>query len=300
MIKYFLNAFKITNENIILTTPLVLFLLLLSIYLGIAKNAPDNIASFILLLITIVFMISAFFAGWLFMVKKAISISKIDFIIDEDKSKASFNLIKEFPIGIGEYFLPFLVGIILYTALFFSLLFIGFQIGVHFIGKIGLGLNELKASLASPASMKVLVSSLSKEQLIKLNAWNFLLLIIMSIFSFITMFWPAELVTKTKNAFVALFNSVKFTFKNFLAAIIIFIYISVINFIVSLINAFAAVNPITYFISLLVYFYFLVYVVVLIFLYYDSKNTTKTENISNSGTDGNGQEQISDTEGKSD
>lgn len=300
MIKYFTKAFRITNENIILATPLVLFLFLLSIYLGIAQNAPANIASAILLLITILFMLSAFSAGWFFMVKRAIDISKQEFIIDEDKAKASFSLIKEFPIGIGEYFFSFIGGLILYLILFTLLSFTAYQIGLHFIGKTGVDILQLKTALNSPAAMKALITSLSSEQLAKLSAWNFLFIAVMAISSFITMFWPAQIVSKTKNPIIALLKSIKFIFKNFFSSIILFIYFSLINFIVSLINAFSVINPIVYFISMLIYFYFVVYVVVLVFLYYDSENDKqigeKIQNNSHSGTDSIGEEQSGDSD----
>lgn len=304
MIKYFSKAFKITNENIILTTPLVLFLFLLSIYLGVAKNAPENIPSAILLLITILFMLSAFFAGWFFMVKRAVDLSKQEFIIDEDKSKASFNLIKELPVGIGEYFFSFIGGIILCAALIILLSFVAYKLGLQFIGRVDLSLLELKTALSSPTAMKSLVASLSTEQLAKLSAWNFLFLGVMAIYSFITMFWAAQIVNKTKNPFIAFFKSLSFTFKNFLSAFVLFIYISMINFFVSLINALSSIHPIVYFISMLVYFYFVVYVVVLVFLYYDSENNKRLEcdcadkgpDNCDCGSDSIGQEQPGDSD----
>lgn len=272
MIKYFTRAFKITNENIILATPLVLSLFLLSVYLGIAKNAPETWPSIILLLITTIFMLSAFFAGWFFMVKRAIDIGREEFAADEDKARASFNLLKELPVGIGEYFFSFVGGLILYAALFLLLSFIGYEIGLHFIGKVGIGFGEFKAAISSSTAMKTLVSSLSVEQLAKLNAWNLLFLTTMAIFSFITLFWGAHIIIKNKNPFVAFFQALNFTFKNFSSSIILFFYISIINFAISFINAVSTLNPIIYFMSMLIYFYFVVYVVVLIFLYYDSES----------------------------
>lgn len=272
MIKYFQKAFKITNENIILATPLVLFLFLLSIYLGVAQRVPSTLASAILLLVTILFMLSAFFAGWFFMVKKAVDLDKKEFIIEEDKAKASLALLKDIPVGIGEYFVSFIGAFLLYSVLFAIVFFISYQLGLHFIGKAGVTLVQLKSALESTAAMKALISALSADQLSKLNAWNFLVMGTMSVYSFITMFWAVEIVSKTKNPFLAFFKSIKFTFRNFLSALILFVYISLINFTVSLLNAFASINPIVYFISMLVYFYFVVYVVVLVFLYYDREN----------------------------
>ena len=277
MLKYFTKAFKITNENIILATPLVLFLFLFSIYIGIAQSAPNNAASAILLLLTILFMLSAFFAGWFYMVKKAVDLDKQEFIIDEDKAKASFSLIKELTVGVGDYFLSFIGAFVLYVALFGLIFFVGYQLGMHFIGKVDLNINELRMAFGSTETMKTLVSSLSTQQLLKLNQWNMHILCLMSVYSFITMFWAADIVTQNKNPLFAFFNSIKFIFKNFLPSIILFVYLSVVNFTVSMINALAMINPITYFISMLIYFYFFVYVVVLIFLYYERENQSKHE-----------------------
>lgn len=304
MFRYFLNAFKITNDNIILTTPLVLFLLLFSIYLGVAKSAPSNLASSVLLLVTTLFMLSAFFAGWLFMVKKAVDLSKAEFIIDEDRAKASFALLREIPIGVGEYFFSFIGALVLYTAFFFLTIFAVYQIGIHLIGNAGVNFVQLKIAMTSPVAMKALILSMNKEQLIKLNEWNILIIIFMSIFSFITMFWPVQIIFKNKNAFFAFFNSLKFLFKNFLGSVTLFIYLSLINFFISMVNAFAAINPIVYFFSMLLYFYFIVYIVVLVFLYYDSeqnkKLTQEAPSNSDSGPDGIGQEQSGDSEGEGD
>lgn len=301
MIKYFKRAFKITNDNIILTTPFVLFLLLLSIYFGIVQNAPVNIFAALLLLITSLFMTSAFLAGWFFMVKKAIDLDKKEFIVEEEKAKASFGLIKELPAGIGEFFLPVTGGLILYITLIALFSVVSYKIGMHFIGSVDLSLLKIKMAMNSPAAMKSLISALSKDQLIKLEAWNLLILSTMILFSFITMFWGAHVFIKNKNPLIAFFQSLKFIFKNFLSSIVLFVYISFINFFVSIIlNVLGVVNPFIYFVSILIYFYFVVYVVVLVFLYYDSEATAKTESNCNSGADSIGQEQISDTKSSDD
>lgn len=300
MIKYFMKAFRISNESIILATPLVLFLFLLSIYLGIAKNAPVNFPSLILLIITLLLMVSAFFAGWFYMVKRAVDLDKMTFIIDEDKAKASLGLLKELTAGIGEYFLSFLGASIFYFILVVLLGVSIYKFGMHTIGDVGIKLETLKLALNSTEAMKSLISSLSVEQLTKLNAWNLLIFGAMALFSFMTMFWAPQVIVKTKNPVIAFFKSIAFTFKHFLPSVIIFVYISFINFVVSLINAVAVVHPLVYFLSMLVYFYFIVYVVVLIFLYYDSQNRYKIEDNSNSGTDSIRKEQSGDSESPQD
>lgn len=294
MIKYFSRAFKITNENIILATPLILFLFLLSIYLDVAKNAPENILSATLLLITTLFMLSAFLAGWFFMVKRAIYLDKQEFIVEEEKAKASFSLIKELPLGIGEYFFPFLGGIIVYSALLILFSFITYQIGIHFIGKISLSPAELKMMLNS-VETKTLISAIPTDKLTKLQIWYSTFIIVMTIHYFLTMFLAPEIVLRTKNPLMALFKSISFIFKNFLSAVILFAYVNIISFIVSmLINGLLMISIIPTFImaliAMLIYFYFIVYVIVLVFLYYDSEIYGPIQNYSSSGPDSSGQE----------
>lgn len=296
MIKYFQQAFKITNENIILTTPLVLFLFILNIYLGFAHNAPSNLPALALLLCTTIFMISAFFSGWFFMVKQAVRLDKQVFMAEEEKAKASFNLLKEIPIGIGEYFIPFIGVLILYTLLFTLFLFFAFKVGMHYIGDLGIKLDLLKTAFSSSKEMKDLILSLSTSQLTRLNTWNLLFIATMSVFSFITMFWPMQVVANTKNPALALMKSLSFLFKNFLGALVLFVYISFLNFTVSFLSALATINQILYFVSMLIYFYFVVYIIVLLFLYYDERSSEKTKNNSNSGSDSIGQNEVGDSE----
>ena len=296
MIKYFKNAFKITNENIILTTPLILFLFLLSIYLEVARNAPSNILSMVLLIVTTLFMLSAFFAGWFSMVKKAVDLNKQEFLADEDRAKASFNLIKELPAGIGEHFLSFIGAIILYFALFMILSIISYKIGVHFLGKIDLSQSELKMILNSMEA-QTLVSSIPAAKLANLKVWYLLFLVVMTIHYFITMFLSPEIIIRTKNPVIALGRSVAFIFRNFWAALILFAYINIFSFCMSLlINGIMLLhfipNFITALVSMLIYFYFIVYVIVLVFLYYDSQTAQKIQNNCNSGSDSIGQDEI--------
>lgn len=296
MIKYFSKAFKITNENIILATPLVLFLFILSLYIEFTKRAPENVAAAILLLVTVLFMIGAFFAGWLFMTKQAVKISNQEFKNEEEKAKASFGLLKDFNYGVGEFFFPFVGAAILYGIMIFLIILAAYKAGMHFIGDPGIDFVQVKKALASTAEMKTLINSLSTQQLAKINAWNFMLIGVTFVQSFLTMFWGSEIIYRTKNPLIALFKSIQSVFKKNFGAIILFLYISLVNFVVSFINAVLTFNSILYFLSMLLYFYFIVYIVVLIFLYYEREILTKKEDNCNSRTYCIGQEHPCDSD----
>ena len=83
------------------------------------------------------------------------------------------------------------------------------------------------------------------------------------------MLWIPEIIYTKRNAIVALFTSIKKVFVRFWKSIILYIYILIIQSIVSVLSAYSLINPFLYLVAMVVYFYFLVYVVVLIFSYYD-------------------------------
>lgn len=269
MIKLFKDTVKTTNDNIILATPLILFMWLLSMYLGFSKGSMTSLPLILLSFITVLFMTAAFFAGWFYMVKKAIKLSKEVFVLDIDHSRATFDLLKKIPAGIGKYFLPFLGMIILALFIVSGVAALVFKLGMLWIGNLGLDPVQLKGALSSSVDMKAFLDSLTFDQLIKLNNWNLLFMGATGIMSFLFMLWIPEIVYNTKNPLKAIFTSIKKIFKKPLKALKLFLFMTIVNFILSFISTFSIINPILYFVMLVVYFYFLVYMVVLIFSYYD-------------------------------
>lgn len=269
MFKLIKDAIVITNENIILATPLIIFMWLLSLYVGFAKFSANSLLHVLLSFVTIIFMTAAFFAGWFYMVKKAIKLSKETFVLESDKAKATFDLIKVLPAGIGKYFWSFLGMIFLAIIIVASLCALVFKLGMFFIGSLDLDPSVVREFLSSASGMKTFLDSLTFEQLIKLNNWNLLILSSTSLVSFLFMLWIPEIVYAKRNPFVAIFTSIRKIFKKPWKAVKLFIFTSLLNFILSFINTFSIINTVLYFVMMLVYFYFLVYLVVLLFLYYD-------------------------------
>ena len=271
MIKLLKNAVKTTNDSIILATPLILFMWLLGTYIALTKSAVNTIPLVILSFITTIFMIAAFCAGWFYMVKKSIQLSKQVFVLDSDRAKATFNILKKMTTGIGKYFLSFL-GMLFFAFLIVSVTgFLVFKLGMMLIGSLNLDPSQLKNILSSTADMKAFLDSLSFEQLIKLNNWNMLFLGTTSLITFLFMLWIPEIIWQTRNPFMALLKSIKKIFKKFWSSLKLFLFMSVLNFLLSFISTFSLTNPLFYFVMLVVYFYFLVYIVVLLFTYYDTE-----------------------------
>ena len=271
MFKLFKNAFKLTNEGILLAIPLILFLWLLTIYLTFAKSVVDTLPEALSALVTLLCMTGAFFAGWFYMVKKSIEVSKTEFVLDEDRARALLNLMKKIPTGIGKYFLAFLgmsMAALLIFALYGALVY---KFGLHFIGTIDFTPAQIRGAMASPQDMKTFLDSLTPEQIYILGSWNLLFMAATSLLSFLLMLWVPEIIYQTKNPVMALFKSLKKLFLKFPKSLVLFIYLTFLNIIISFANTFAVIHPLIYIILMTVYFYFLVYVVVIIFYYYDTE-----------------------------
>ena len=288
MLKLFKNAFRLTNEGIILTIPLILFIWVITLYLTYAKSVVDTPPEAASALITLLCMVGAFCAGWFYMVKESIALSQKEFIMDDDRAKAILNLIRKIPAGIGKYFLSF-VGMSLVSLLIFALFAGGiYKIGMHFIGSIDFTAAQIRSAMASPQDMKVFLDSLSIDQLYKLGNWNLLFMAATTIMSFLTMLWVPEIIYKTGNPLLALFKSIKKLFVKFGKSIGLFLYLTLLNFVISFANTFSVLHPILYMLMMIAYFYFLVYVVVLIFSYYDKEFNYHEHEESNSDSRSNG------------
>lgn len=287
MLKLFKNAFKLTNEGIILATPLILFIWLITIYLTFAKGVVDTLPEAVSAVITLLCMVGAFCAGWFYMVKESIALSQKEFILDEDRAKEILNLIKKIPAGIGKYFLSF-IGMSLITLVIFALFAICiYKLGMHFIGSIDFTAEQIKNAMSSPQDMKVFLDSLSIEQLYKLGNWNLLFMAASTLMSYMLMLWVPEIIYQTQNPLLALFKSIKKLFVKFGKSIALFVYLTLLNLVISFANTFSLLHPVIYMLMMIAYFYFLVYVIVLIFYYYDSEFNNKPEEESNSDSRSN-------------
>ncbi len=268
MFKLYKDAFKTANDCIILAIPLVLFMWILSFYFAFSNAVVNVPAEMILAFVTVLFMSGAFLSGWFYMVQKAIEVSKQVYVMDEDRAKATMNLFKEIPYGIGKYFLSF-IGLILIFLFLISLAgaFV-YQFGINYIGNV-FTQEQIATALASTEDMKIFIDSLTVEQLLKLNLWNLLIMGTTTVLSFLLMLWVPEIIYSTINPITALFKSIKKVFVKFPKSVALFIYLSILNIIVSFLSTFAILHPLLYLFVMVACFYFIIYFVVLVFCFYE-------------------------------
>lgn len=269
MLQLFKNSFKTTNDCIILATPLIIFLSILSWYYKYAVVAIDTTPKLILAIITIFVMLSGFMAAWLYMAKKTISLSRKIFVFDKDRAKALWALVLSLPKGIGRLFLPS-IGVISIYILIYTLIFsgIGYIVG-KFIGTIDFSELDYQSIFLFGQEFANKISELSQNELLVLQCWYILALVSIAVVSFITMLWIPEIVYTEKVSFEALYYSIIKIFTHLKNSIILYLYIAFLVVLISILNTFLMFNPILYFIVLLLFYYFLVYIVVLLFSYYE-------------------------------
>lgn len=253
------KIFELTNKYIIIATPLILFSLLSSIYL-IFSAGSKGLLHIIAAVLILFLMGIAFVAGWGKMVKSAAL---------EESADDPNGIIRAFPAGVGEYFLPVLG--LFFCVIVLNLLFLSAAVaaGLHFIGDAGININDFSKAMTSQESLRTFLSSLSVAQLLKINLWNALIVGTMTVLSFILFLYLPALFFTDKNPFKALCTSVRCIFcKKFFKTLGIYFLIFVVNFFISILSALFSGNVIMNFIMTLTNFYFICCVAVGVFYYY--------------------------------
>lgn len=270
MFKLFINSFKTTNDCIILATPLIIFMSILGWFFNYTVAGADTIPKIILGGVTLLVMTSGFLSAWIYMAKKAIQLSRKIIIFDKDRSRALKTLVLSLPKGIGRLFLPMLgvIGIylIIYGTIFSLITIIITHLSPEFDPEIlGLHLSQL---VTSNEIIKE-INELSIEELAPFVYWHILTMFSVFIVNFITILWIPEIVYAQKNAFKALWNAIVKNITNFPKTCLLYICISILIALITILSTILMFNPILYFIVLILYYYFLVYIVVLLFSYYE-------------------------------
>ena len=277
MRELFKEAVKITNYNIILTIPLIIFIKILDLYSLYSKYNVDSALKFFVASITVLFMFGIFCSGWFNMIKGAIKLSKKVFVLDEDRAKATMNLFKNFSEGVGKFFLSFVGAYIIFLFIQAIATPLVYILGVKIIG--GLDTNSMQnlqslainSEMSANQGMPAFIDKLSIEQIIFFGKWSLLFMSITSIIMYLLMLWVPEIICCTPNPLVALFRSVKKLFKDFFVTVRLYLILWFVGFLLLFVNTFAVINPIAYIIMSIIMFYYSVYLIVLIFLYFDRK-----------------------------
>lgn len=270
----FKHALKVTNNTIILTIPLIIFVKLLDLYSTYSRQHLDSTPKFIIASFTLLFMFCVFSAGWFYMVKSAVKLSKKVFILDQDRAKATMGLFKTILDGIGKYFLSFVGASLIYI---FIIQLIAAQIVLLLGSKIIGSLDEASLQILQEISssdmtnMSLLLDKMTPEMIVFFGKWSLLFILVSFVFSYLLILWIPEILYKEINPLKALATSIMKLFTNFFETFSLYLILWLIGFVILFANTFAIINPFTYLLMSIVMFYFFVYIAVTVFLYYDTK-----------------------------
>ena len=277
MRELFRDAIKITNYNIIIAIPLIVFIKVLDLYSLFSRYNIDSMPKFLIASITVLFMFGVFCAGWFNMVEGAVQLSKKVFVLDTDRAKATMNLFRKFPEGVGKFFLSFVGVYIIFLFIQAIATPLVYLLGVNIIGGLDDAsmqyLQELaiNSELTANQGMPAFIDKLSVEQIIFFGKWSLLFMSITSIVMYLLMLWIPEIICCSPNPLIALCKSLGKLFKDFFVTVRMFLILWFVGFVLLFINTFAVINPIAYIIMSIIMFYFSLYLVVLVFLYFDRK-----------------------------
>jgi hypothetical protein len=252
------KVFKLTNQYIVLGTPLILFTLIASVYLAVATRGTT--LNVIIALGLFSLMWGAFIAGWFYMIKQT---------INQANENDPNSLLKEFTVGVGEYFLPSLGAIAIMTLVSIAILILSILIGTKLIGSPNISATVFSDALSRPMALKLFLNSLSPEQTNQILEWNLLLMLCISITYFLGMLYIPAIFYNSKNPFIAYFISLKNLFsKMFLKSLGIFLLIFITYFVLSILTTIFVNLTVVHFILTLAHFYFETIVAVGLFYYY--------------------------------
>lgn len=278
------KSFKTVINFPIITLFLVVFLIvssLLTTSIVSAKTLPV-----MSILMTCAFLTAAVFvSGWFKVIKEA---------IDEDKTKNYFAIFLE---GVGKNLLSTICAIILYFILFVGVVFLARFLAYHIFGGLEFLTKELVASTVNTSDFIENFNKLTLEQQSTIYGWYFTLIASCSIFNFLLLFYfPSMFFIEDKNAFLrpflAIKNSLVFTFKNFFGVLAICALIHVIYFFIALLSTIFSSNVIISVLVLFSYIYFASITIMLLFNYYEQKSNC------NNGPDSIRQDSCSDKTGE--
>jgi hypothetical protein len=270
-IKYFIDAFRYTNNNILLLSLLISAVFIVSMYFLIATMCGVNP---IITMSVIILLMAAVASGLFYSVKKGISAG------GEDNSHDIKSVFPIFYTGVGTYYLSFL-GMFFLFFIFAILIIMGtYELANHLIchvSELGLEPNMFFQilSLNDANLVNNILANLTLDQQAYFRAWNRMFFLSTHLLMFMLMLWIPEQIYTKRNLFTTLGASVKKVVSDIPNLLCIFLTISFLNVVLTAFVLLPISNTILLFImsifSIIVPCYLLLYAFYVIFLYYKTK-----------------------------
>ena len=277
------KSYTLLRQNLVILQPLILFMLIMTITLSSLNNIQKGISPAIVVLAVCCFcMIGAFLAGWYPLFTKVIENSYNTSSTPQEKAYMSIQTLKEFLPGVGNYFLPILLTMILYVGIIFVLSQFISILGLKFIGlSENINPDKLINVLSNSQNLENFVKNLTPSDHSLLLKWDLLILAISSLFSYLTMFWLQAIIIKTKNPLKAFIENLKAIFAKPFITLGLFLFYLTTNMFVGLFSGIST-NFIFQLLNLFIVIFLTAYFIMVNFVYFEDYNENTSPRRSNS------------------
>lgn len=265
MIKTLKETFAILNKNLWLLFLFMTISYVGLIYFSVLRASANSALQITIGLVTLLFIVVAGVAGFFHTLRSTVDAET------SNNETPRLELLKAFPKGVSEYFLPAL-GLILIYLILTTLVFSGaVLLGKTLIGTFSFSPEDLGKAMSSVEALSEFQKNVSTEDLLKLSKWHLLYLALSAIMTYLLIYWLPETFYKTKNPVLSLWRAVKKVVFNPLRTLQLLVTLVIINIITSLIMALFMPVQILAFLVYFVYFYGLLYIFILTFNFYRNK-----------------------------
>lgn len=270
------NIFKqsaaLMKDNILTIQPLFLWVIIMMFVSAPLASKKSIDASFCLTVSIVFLSLTAFLSGWYNCIKTAISNKNKVYSSIEEKNKAQFDTLKSFFPGVTEYMLPVTIYTIVYVlcGYFLTQIYRYFSFKIFALKNFPADMLNIINTGTQEEISKYIQANLSNEQLITLTVLLLGVIVLFLLFSVIVLWLAPALYYSGKSPVVLLKSMFSFLFKHFGMSIQIVVVMFIINTIISFLSMFMSSGFLA-FIPVLLTFGYLMYYVVTVFLYYESK-----------------------------
>ena len=265
IIKTIKQSFKVVGLNPSLALFFILFLLTFNFLLAYILMAKTIIVALLLSFCAFLLLIS-FFSGWLGLIK---NIAKNDYVCE--KPFATF--LEE----IGKNIIPIAIALFVYFFVMLSVILLTGEVNFKIFGNPDAIFQEIMVKAQSPAVFSEYIKNLTDEQKFLIYGWQLTIFFMTSVVNYLFMFYPCALLDKIDTnvflkPFIALKKTFVFTFKNFAKTLGLYLLTGVFSIVLMFAKQLLSTLKFGGIIFLFLYIYFVIFIVVLIFNYYEKNN----------------------------
>lgn len=260
------KSLQIILSNPLITTYLVLFFIISSIFLGRIFASETKIIAMILC-IGLIALNLCFASGWLYVIKNTITAK-------ETSKSTSLSIFFE---GVGKNIIPLGIGSLLYSVCLLIILFLTSKFASNVFGSLDFILKDFSNIIQDKNALIQYLLSLNDAQKQILAMHEICITFSGIIFIFSMLFYFPAIIFNEKThllskPIIAIKDALVFLFQNFINSLLLFICIYIIHAFLQILGVLFDSNFILSTIILIFNIYFISITIMLIFNYYGYKN----------------------------